>query len=104
MDTHTHTHIHIHKVEEVTKLPLRGTIAGGSWEGKRERVYSHCAILGGKALFSGASLCFPHSHPLGLVAGVGCAVGNVKSPVALPLPLGAGFFCRESYLSWARLG
>lgn len=50
MDTHTHTHIHIHNAEEVTKLPLRGTIAGGSWEGKRARVYSHCAILGGKAL------------------------------------------------------
>lgn len=35
-----------------------------------------------------------HSHPIDFVAWAGNTVGNVKSPVALPLPLGAGFFCR----------
>lgn len=69
-----------------------GNMGGGDWEGEREEGLFSLCQLGGKALSQEPSSAFPHTHSLGFVAGASNAVGNVKSPVALPLPLGAGIF------------
>lgn len=69
--------------------------------GKGEGLLSLCH-LGGKAP-SWKPFVLPPFSPLSFVAREGNAVGNVKSPVALPLPLGAGFFV-ASYLHWSGLG
>lgn len=81
-------------------------MGGGGRErggGKGNSLFSLCQ-LGGEAPSWEPSWGGAHSHSLGFIAGVGNAVGNVKSPVALPLPLGAGFFVVLSELVQARLG